>query len=258
MAVELAARYVGINQIVEADLTGCDGSLSRTERGSYIATLRAGQGLARKRFTLAHEIGHAIVFRSIGPQAGPSDELHLQCRSKTADQRDEERLCDVLATELIMPRTQFLRAMNEIGVCASTVSVMARKFAVSLQAASRRITQLLPYEIGISQWVIAENSTAFVPKWYVTKRGATTIDYAILVGQPGSECFGDSAVRGWQWVPLQGHMEKYFVDISPVPGPRRAWLAIMVFSDAPQQVMFAISKARQQSSTAGQLPLIDE
>lgn len=256
VAIEAAAKYVGIEQVVEAELTNCDGSLSRTALGSYIATLRSGQGKARKRFTLAHEIGHAIVFRSIGHSSTQLGEGHLQCRTRTLDERDEEHVCDVLAAELLMPRMQFLRCMGENGVCASSISVISRKFGVSLQAGSRRVSQLLSYEVGIGQWATSQDGTAFVPEWYVTKHGAMAVDYVIQVGKPGSECFRDSAVRGWQWIPLHGHMEKYYVDIFPIRGTRRRWLAMIIFSDAAQQIMAGISK--QRSGTASQLPLIDE
>ncbi len=64
--LDAAAKSVGIEQVVEDDIADADGLLSATESGFYIATLRRTQSRVRKRFTLAHEIRHVVVYRSVG------------------------------------------------------------------------------------------------------------------------------------------------------------------------------------------------
>ena len=255
--VDSAAKYVGIGQVFDVEMTNVDGLLSSTSSGTYIASLRKDQSPARRRFTLAHEIGHAIVYRSIGHQGELDRDAQLQCRAETVSDKDEERLCDVLATELSMPRTQFLQAMEETGVSASTIPLIAQRFGVSLQAASRRVAEILPYEIGVGLWTANGENVRFVPRWYVTKNKARAPDYAIEAGQPGAACFTDRIVRGWHWIPLLGQMDKYFLDVFPLGGGRKSWLVVAVFSNAAQQIMMAISKGRAPIP-ARQIPLIGE
>lgn len=256
--LDAAARFVGIEQVLEAEMTEADGLLQLAPSGTYIASLRSGQGVLRKRFTLAHEIGHAIVYRSATQASGlPHSRQALRCGNPGAADRDEERLCDIVATELLMPRTQFREKMEQLGVCAATIPQFSREFAVSLQAASRRVAQLAGYDLAVGFWTEAEQSSRLLPKWYVTEEGAKSVDYVIEPGGPGSACFGDLPVRGWHWIPLQGHMEKYYVDVCPLRATQRAWLLLVVFSDAARQILGEISKG-QPPPAVGQLPLWDE
>src|ERR1700722_2098438 len=87
--LEAAARYVGIEQIVESETEKFDGLLSLTPSGKYIANLRKGQGHNRRRFTLAHEVGHAIVFASLGRHSPSEKDVRLTCSAETADNKDE-------------------------------------------------------------------------------------------------------------------------------------------------------------------------
>lgn len=255
--VETAARYVGIERIVDSELSNCDGLLSATPSGSYVATLATGQTNLRRRFTLAHEIGHAVVYRSIGRIGDISTATELRCRPETVDGQDEERLCDILATELLMPRDRFVEVMEDSGVCATTVPVIARQFGVSLQAASRRIATTLSYEIAIGMWTLNDQRTHVAPYWYLTAKGATSLPYAIAIGQPGSELFTEQTTRGWHWLPLHGQMEKYFVDVCPLRGGRASWLLMVVFSSAAQQILSTISKGRARALQSHRLELDD-
>jgi Zn-dependent peptidase ImmA (M78 family) len=255
--LNVAARYVGIEQILEVEMGDCDGLLSSTKSGSYVASLRKGQPPLRKRFTLAHEVGHAIVYRSIGRQSSEINDGRLRCRAETADERDEERLCDIVAAELLMPRAQFIQTMDELGVCAATVPDIAQRFGVSLQATCRRLAQLSPYDIAASLWKKNEENGSLIPTWNITKKGVMPLDHVIEDGQTGSECFADEIVRGWQWIPLHGQMDKYFIDVYPLRRRQRAWLVLVVFDNAAQQILANISKGRT-TTVNRQLPLIGE
>jgi hypothetical protein len=255
--VEAAAKFLGIEQIVEDDLQNLDGLLSSTLSSTYLVTLRRGQTRVRKRFTLAHEIGHIVVYKSIGRRGGTAAAENLGCRAVTAEDREEERLCDVVASELLMPRDPFVEQMQHRGVCASSIPLIARKFDVSLQATSRRVASILGYEIGVSLWAMSESGSHLVPKWYLTKKGAATLPYAIELGHPAAALFTDRSFRGWHWFPLQGQMDKYFIDIQPLPNATRSWLLVVVFGDAAQQILAEISIGHTRSSVQ-QLPLMDE
>lgn len=253
--VETAAKYVGIEHVIEVEMTGCDGLLSSTPSGAYVASIRKGQGDVRKRFTLAHEIGHAIVYRSIGSQRTSGDG-EMRCGAQTSDERDEERLCDLLAAELLMPREQLVRTIAETGVCAETVPEIAQRFGVSLQAVSRKLTEVVPYDIGLALWSASDDNARVFPKWYVTKKGTLRLEHAIQVGEPGSACFSDEMVRGWRWIPIHGQMDKYFVDVNPIRSTPKTWLMLTLFDSPPEHIMAEISRRTITGSI--QLPLIPE
>jgi Zn-dependent peptidase ImmA (M78 family) len=81
----------------------------------------------RRNFTIAHELGHA-VFLSTGPNCPRmGDEL--------------ERLCDMLAAEILMPRAIFLAAAGP-ALTLLKLRELARTFATSLHAAALRCHEL--------------------------------------------------------------------------------------------------------------------
>jgi IrrE N-terminal-like domain len=139
--VGAAARYLGIERLVYAALSDRDGSLAETSSGRYVATIRSTQSGVRRRFTLAHEVGHAIVLRSLGSKDLTRAGSRTASRPVTPDEKDEERLCDLLASELLMPRVRFLAVMEEIGVSAETIPQIAHRFEVSLQACARKVAR---------------------------------------------------------------------------------------------------------------------
>lgn len=82
---------------------------------------------ARRRFTVAHELGHAI-FETTGPNCPKFGE-------------ELERLCNMLATEILMPRDEFLKwSGGELSM--QKVFGLARKFETSLAATAIRCAEL--------------------------------------------------------------------------------------------------------------------
>jgi hypothetical protein len=133
--------------------------------------------------------------------------------------------------------------MRELGVCAATVTMIAKRFDVSTNAAARRIVQLLPYEIGVCVWRLSSDDALLAPSWYVSKKGPLSLEYAIPLGAAGSECFADQPVRGWRWLPLQGQMDRYFVDVSPL-GDTRSWIVVVIFDSAAEQILNFIGRGQ--------------
>ena len=117
--LDALAQKLGVSEIVADDIP-FSGELRR-ERSELI--LRYGSHLpqGRKRFTIAHELGHAVLLR-----AG----LSLPHKGT-----EVERLCDLLASALLMPPEVFVRSAQPI--CLSGVFDVARQFDVSLAAAVR-------------------------------------------------------------------------------------------------------------------------
>lgn len=119
------------------------GELRRAENGFRIVCA-ANQSTARRRFTIAHELGHAVL-ESTGPRA-PRVGLEL------------ERLCDRLAAEILMPSVSFRLALGNRAAVASTIRELASQFQTSLSAAAIRCSELQPISVleiqrGRIRWV---------------------------------------------------------------------------------------------------------
>ena len=114
----------------------------RRENGRLHIYHRPDLGSGRLRFTIGHELGHAIVART-GPRCPQRGEV-------------VERICDKIAAEILMPAFELLQnyqAKPSIGM----VHDLAKSYEVSRSAAARRIAHLwkvavLEVEQGKVMW----------------------------------------------------------------------------------------------------------
>ncbi|MFC2069954.1 ImmA/IrrE family metallo-endopeptidase [Chloroflexota bacterium] len=128
-------------EVNKADLHETSAVLLKIKNG-YLITLNHKHNLARQNFSCAHEIGHMLLsevepyiqdveFRTFKPQA-----------VRVARQRAKERLCDIAATELLMPKNIFRRYLLNIGGSINSIEKLAAKFNVSIQAAAIRVSEV--------------------------------------------------------------------------------------------------------------------
>jgi hypothetical protein len=100
----------------------------RPSNGGFAVVCSVHLSPARRRFTIAHELSHAI-FEKSGPNC-PRNGAEL------------ERLCDMLATELLMPRRAFLeRCGTDPDI--NTIFELARVFQTSVTTTAIRCAELL-------------------------------------------------------------------------------------------------------------------
>ena len=83
---------------------------------------------ARRRFTIAHELGHA-VFEGTGPNSPRYG-------------RELERICDLLAAEFLMPHEVFVARAGK-SLHPGQVLRLARDFGTSIMSTALRCQQLL-------------------------------------------------------------------------------------------------------------------
>ncbi len=94
--------------------------------------------LMRRRFTLAHEIGHHLLGRRINP----GDRLFFLDAGKTK-RTIVERACDKFAVQLLMPEDLVRLHHGELCYNAGQrVAIMAERFGVSGIAMRRRLREL--------------------------------------------------------------------------------------------------------------------
>jgi len=137
------ARLLGVKRIEKADLQETSGILLRLAEG-YIIKTNERQHSTRGNFSCAHEIGHILLdelklepriedeeFRTFNPQA------HAIARA-----RARERICDIAATELLMPEQVFKRYLSYFGVSVYSLERLANVFKVSIQSTAIRMAEL--------------------------------------------------------------------------------------------------------------------
>ena len=117
---------LGVSELVFDEDLVVPGELRRVA-DSLTIVLLPSLSEGRRRFTIAHELGHAI-FESTGPG----------CPRKG---RELERLCDKLAATMLMPRSLFVDFIGPT-VTLSRLFEAVREFKVSLMSVVRRTCEL--------------------------------------------------------------------------------------------------------------------
>ena len=93
---------------------------------------------ARRRFTLAHEIGHHLLTRRVSP-----GQRLFFFDTATTRPNMMERACDRFAALLLMPEDLSRRFYEELSSNESKrVAIMANRFGVSAWALRRRLREL--------------------------------------------------------------------------------------------------------------------
>ena len=137
------ARLKGIKRIFKSDIGELGAVLFKFSDGCVIK-VNKNHSAARQNFSCAHELGHLLIseldlvyhledveFRTFNPQA-----------QKIARAKAKERLCDIAATELLMPESMFRQYLSKLGVSIFSMERLANIFRVSIQATAFRIAEL--------------------------------------------------------------------------------------------------------------------
>jgi hypothetical protein len=118
-------RACGVNRVLEVAGLGNEG-LSYEMAGAREIRLRASLPAGRRRFTLAHEIGHAYL-RSVGLRGA---------------WLEEERWCNRFAAALLLPRSWLLVMTRAAEPCIQTLDHLACEASVSVHAVIWRLSSL--------------------------------------------------------------------------------------------------------------------
>lgn len=155
---ELCAR-LGILRIEDLDTDEFEGGLVTDAKRSEGTILAKRGGEPRRRFTIAHELGHFLMAHHVPDQPGrflcKSSDL-LRVTAKAGDQRQRREVeANRFATLMLMPPHLLRGAMAAFREPdLEHVLVLARDFAVGKEAAARAYVQYHPERIAI---VVAGN-----------------------------------------------------------------------------------------------------
>jgi Zn-dependent peptidase ImmA (M78 family) len=134
------AKRLGIEVSEQEFVSEIDGLYLRLPDAPPVIALNNtyAKPLARRRFTLAHEIGHHLL----GRRTPPESRLFFLDASRTG-RTIVERACDRFAALLLMPEDWVRRYHEELAFNAQhRVRIMAERFGVSAWALRRRLREL--------------------------------------------------------------------------------------------------------------------
>ena len=109
-------------------------------REGFLLHLNPNRTHTRKRFTVAHEIGHTLFYRGIDHQIGVLDKKEIEM---------EELICDKFASAFLMPHTAVSRSISMIPdgtpwEAFATIENICKKLEVSIPALISRILAVSP------------------------------------------------------------------------------------------------------------------
>lgn len=135
------AQRLGVDEITEAQLVE-DGRLEHTPYHVRIL-LQQDASYPRKRFTLAHELGHVVL-------TDPDSFVVARRYRPRADQ--EERFCDAFAAALLLPRAWVEQRWATAQRSLRVVRAMSDTAHVSLAASAIRLNEILGWDRTLLRW----------------------------------------------------------------------------------------------------------
>lgn len=144
-------RHLGVNICYDSDallaLGQAEAALKVMDNKITLCVSRENfeKAPARARFSIAHELGHLILYKVLGPS------FLKHCEDGPDAYQRAERLCDFAASHLLIPRSRLAEALRSRGFTAQGVTDIERIFDVSSTALLRAIADLVP-EGSVLEW----------------------------------------------------------------------------------------------------------
>jgi IrrE N-terminal-like domain len=186
------ARQLGVSDIVEEPLR-FDGGVFELPNGQRTIKLNANSTFVRKRFTLAHEIGHLLLGKP-------------GLRSPCGDDPELEKACDAIASELLMPSQDTTEYVKSLGQPSpDKLKMIASNYRVSMHSAAIRVqTDLRLWKCFIGLWERYPNvrTVWFVgrKRWDWNEPSTHSLDLA-LSSETAIQC-----TESWQRGPFADHI----------------------------------------------------
>lgn len=140
--IEDLARAVNILDIMEMETEEFEGGLTTDpDKRKGVILYKAGTKGGRRRFTIAHEIGHFLIPWHKGDQRCSRKDMSER-RTETLVQRQEAE-ANRFAAGMLMPKPWFVFHMRELGDAdVEHVKTLAKRYGTSLEATVARYVEL--------------------------------------------------------------------------------------------------------------------
>lgn len=139
-SVGLAVEYVPL---------AVDAILQETGSG-YLALVNSTHRLSKQKMSLAHEIGHLVLYKETGLRQAFGHTIPEERHSSEA--QEIERLCDCFAAELVLPSEVWDRQIRTDGLSLATLRKLMNCYGITLATAARRTVEVIAYECAVIAW----------------------------------------------------------------------------------------------------------
>ena len=165
------ANELGVKHLLTRPLTGVqdqhpgvDAMLVPLPDG-YSVVINENAPHSRQRFSLAHELGHILLLETDSSAIKLTKATRYRSsNSATQARKAEERLCDAIAAELLMPEKVFTKEVGESGRSLEHLPRLANVFDTSLTATAIRYWELLPEPCHLIRWRLQAQGV-IAPAW---------------------------------------------------------------------------------------------
>lgn len=200
---EICVRDIAMSlgaYVRERELHGCEARLVRKGSMGIISVNETIPEEGRKRFAIAHEIGHFILHTGTQLILCDEEDMHVWKESKTREIEANE-----FAASLLMPHEIFIRFIKTGQPTFDVISDVAKEFRTTLTATALRYV-----DFSKEPCALVVSKDGFI-KWY---RRSDSFDFHVKVGEKLS--FDTFAFDYFDGVDLPK---------DPDSVPARAWLA---------------------------------
>jgi hypothetical protein len=163
-----------------------EGGLFKLPDGELVIKLNSENSYVRKRFTLAHEIGHLLL-----------DTIPARRSARRIDDA-LERTCDLIAAELLMPMEEMNRLVRKLGAPSpEKLKAIASEYKVSLRATAIRVhSGLRLWKCYIGFW---EKRDIIRTAWFVgQKRWDATVPSSYSIEQAADSDTSVETTERWE------------------------------------------------------------
>jgi Zn-dependent peptidase ImmA (M78 family) len=192
--------------VFEVHTDSFDGALicNRNRLSGRILVNAAMREEGRKRFTIAHEIGHFVIHRERQISCLPLDIARWEDSSA-----NPERQADSFASELLLPSAEILRQIGDQWPSFQRVISLAEFFGASLTATARKYCEIAPQECAVV-W-----SVGGIIKWM---HPASRFRHWVTTGSPLSSSSiarrmldGETFSPGMQEIPAEAWISSFYL-----------------------------------------------
>jgi Zn-dependent peptidase ImmA (M78 family) len=179
-AVANARGVTDVEFVSGSEMKGLLGHVSSRQEGLRIR-INADTPL-RQRFTFAHEIAHTLVSPELGGDRSPV--------GTPSGYRATERLCDRIASEILMPTAWFEASSKDRPVSIDTMVELAEEFEASVESVAVRMSRQRGQYVELICWRPSDDETQLHAKWVAgfpkLSKGSTRGGFDV----PLTEAFG--------------------------------------------------------------------
>lgn len=124
-------------KIIDSEHTSFIGTIKDTPNQLEITLPPTKRHYYRKRFSLAHELGHLVLRQLASPIT------FQELKQEQLFHQEEETLCDLFASAILLPKNQINKYLREdFDITPNLVNRIAKDFKVNREVVLRRIASL--------------------------------------------------------------------------------------------------------------------